>query len=204
MKSFVSHPKVDKLVFDHQNCNVSDIVGTYYISLEQIRLVFRFLGLGGKRRHAVLGGDEKKEEGNAVNYKNKDKKDKRKSQYEKLEKHIKETQESHLVVAALIATVSFAAGITLPGGYINEKGPDQGTSVLVLTRNKAFQAFVILNTIAMVFSSYAIFINLCVSTMKHKPAGYNLWRRSTQFIMPCNGRNGVSFRYGHVCSAISC
>ena len=31
---------------------------------------------------------------------------------------IKKTMESHLIVVTLIATVSFAAGFTLPGGYI--------------------------------------------------------------------------------------
>ena len=35
---------------------------------------------------------------------------------------LKKTMESHMIVAALIATVTFAAGFTLPGGYIPDKG----------------------------------------------------------------------------------
>ncbi|KAK8648039.1 hypothetical protein V6N13_128801 [Hibiscus sabdariffa] len=36
-------------------------------------------------------------------------------------------RDGHLVVGALIATVTFAAAIAVPGGYKSEKGSDQGT-----------------------------------------------------------------------------
>nr|XP_048322961.1 protein ACCELERATED CELL DEATH 6-like [Ziziphus jujuba var. spinosa] len=38
--------------------------------------------------------------------------------------------ELTLVAATLIATVTFAAGFTLPGGYVSDKGPQQGSAVL--------------------------------------------------------------------------
>ncbi|KAK9269342.1 hypothetical protein L1049_001113 [Liquidambar formosana] len=57
---------------------------------------------------------------------------------------IRKASETHLIVATLIATVMFAASFTLPGGYINDKGPDQGTPILA--RKAAFRAFVISNT----------------------------------------------------------
>jgi hypothetical protein len=44
--------------------------------------------------------------------------------------------EAHIVVAALVATVTFAAAITMPGGYKN----DGGTAVLI--NNAAFAVFV--------------------------------------------------------------
>ncbi|KAJ0082620.1 hypothetical protein Patl1_10460 [Pistacia atlantica] len=68
---------------------------------------------------------------------------------------------SLMVVSVLIATVTFAAAFTMPGGYQNEEGTQQGTSVLI--RNAAFQAFVITDAIAMMFSLSAIFAHIFVS-----------------------------------------
>ncbi|KAH9682295.1 ANK REP REGION domain-containing protein [Citrus sinensis] len=56
---------------------------------------------------------------------------------------------SHLVVAALTATVTFAAALTLLGGNKgdNEDGPNRGTAIFA--KNAAFQAFIISDAIAM-------------------------------------------------------
>ena len=70
---------------------------------------------------------------------------------------IQSAENSHLVVATLIATVTFAAGFTLPGGTIQE-GEHQGTPIL--KHNPAFQAFIVTDTIAMVLSSTAVLIDL--------------------------------------------
>jgi len=61
--------------------------------------------------------------------------------------------EAHIVVAALVATVTFAAAFTMPGGYKNE----QGTAVLI--KNAAFAVFVISDAIAMVLSTSALFLH---------------------------------------------
>lgn len=51
-----------------------------------------------------------------------------------------------LLVSTLVATVTFAAGFTMPGGYRNSE-PDEGMATLL---NKlAFQVFVICDTIAL-------------------------------------------------------
>ncbi|KAK2647171.1 hypothetical protein Ddye_022366 [Dipteronia dyeriana] len=76
-------------------------------------------------------------------------------------KQLKGAKESHLIAAALIATVTFAAAFTLPGGYKNEEGKHQGTAIL--SRNSAFQAFIITDAIAMVFSTSAVFIYVVMS-----------------------------------------
>ena len=70
---------------------------------------------------------------------------------------MKETSQYHLVVDTLIATVAFTAGITMPGGLIQE-GPHSGSPILM--RNTAFKAFIVTNTIAMVQSCSAAFIQL--------------------------------------------
>ena len=49
---------------------------------------------------------------------------------------MKETSQYHLVVDTLIATLTFAAGITMPRGFIGQEGPHPGFAVL--TSNTAF------------------------------------------------------------------
>lgn len=58
---------------------------------------------------------------------------------------MRETGETHLIVAALVATVNFAADFTLPGGYSENNG------MATLTKKAAFRAFVVTNILAMVF-----------------------------------------------------
>ena len=67
-------------------------------------------------------------------------------------------KDPHLLVATLIATVSFAAGFTMPGGYVSEKGLEQGQAIL--GRSLAFKAFLMSNTIALMFSSYSVIAHL--------------------------------------------
>jgi len=67
--------------------------------------------------------------------------------------------ETRVLVAALVATVTFAAAFTVPGGYKNE----QGTAVLV--KNAAFAVFVISDTTAMVLSISALYIHFYWAVM---------------------------------------
>ncbi|XP_058211799.1 protein ACCELERATED CELL DEATH 6-like [Rhododendron vialii] len=64
-----------------------------------------------------------------------------------------------MVVAALIATITFAAAFAIPGGYDGNQGRHQGMAVLA--RATAFQAFVITNTVAMICSFISLF--LCIT-----------------------------------------
>lgn len=79
---------------------------------------------------------------------------------------LKKLADTNLIVATLIATMSFAAGFTLPGGYDGNDGPNQGNAVL--SRRAAFKAFVIADAIAMMCSSCAVFIYFMVAGMKHR------------------------------------
>ncbi|KAI8561128.1 hypothetical protein RHMOL_Rhmol04G0313200 [Rhododendron molle] len=69
--------------------------------------------------------------------------------------------DTHMIVATLIATISFAAGFTIPGGYHGDQDPNQGMAVLV--REAAFKAFVITNTIAVVCSTSSVFLYVSAS-----------------------------------------
>ncbi|KAM7462920.1 hypothetical protein LguiA_031041 [Lonicera macranthoides] len=70
---------------------------------------------------------------------------------------LKKMTDNHMVVAALIATVAFTAGFTMPGGYIQSGGENEGMAVLS-TKSIAFQAFIISDTTALLFSTSALFM----------------------------------------------
>ena len=74
----------------------------------------------------------------------------------------RKASESHLLVAALVATVSFAAGFTLPGGYNDSDG-------MAILRNKpAFGAFVVADSMALVLSVAAVFFHFYIAISHNK------------------------------------
>ncbi|KAK2647178.1 hypothetical protein Ddye_022373 [Dipteronia dyeriana] len=106
---------------------------------------------------------------------------------------MKGAKESHLVAAALIATVTFAAAFTLPGGYKNEEGKNQGTAIL--SRNSAFQTFVITDALAMVFSICAVFIYFIMSVERFKKYIY-LFELGSWFTVVAMGAMVIAFVTG--------
>ena len=64
-----------------------------------------------------------------------------------------QTGQTLLMVATLITTVTFAAAFTMPGGYNNDVGPDQGQALL--QSNNFFKWFIITDTVAMTCSIIA-------------------------------------------------
>ncbi|KAH9623616.1 hypothetical protein KSS87_008354 [Heliosperma pusillum] len=68
--------------------------------------------------------------------------------------HLRKAGETRLVVAALIVTVSFAAGFTVPGGLNQTPGDNIGMAVL--TKTNAFTQFIIHDTLAFMLSSLAV------------------------------------------------
>jgi hypothetical protein len=73
---------------------------------------------------------------------------------------LSKARESQLVVAALIATVTFAAAFTLPGGYKSDRG------TAILAKKAAFIVFVISDTMSLVLSIFAVFIHFWISLIK--------------------------------------
>ncbi|XP_008244354.1 PREDICTED: protein ACCELERATED CELL DEATH 6-like [Prunus mume] len=65
----------------------------------------------------------------------------------------KQMGQTLLMVATLITTVTFTAAFTMPGGYNNNIGPDEGVSLL--ESSKYLKLFIITDTIAMTFSIIA-------------------------------------------------
>ncbi|MBA0815278.1 hypothetical protein Gohar_021040 [Gossypium harknessii] len=85
---------------------------------------------------------------------------------------LEKKREAHLIVAALIATVTFAAAITVPGGLRTEKGPEQSTPFLI--QEAAFKAFVVTNVIAFIFSVSALTTHFGV--LDNLLARFSFWR----------------------------
>ncbi|OMO96265.1 hypothetical protein COLO4_15393 [Corchorus olitorius] len=68
--------------------------------------------------------------------------------------------EIHLLIAMLIATVTFQAAFTMPGGY-----KDDGTPQFM--QNPAFKSFIIFNSIAFIFSVATVFIQFATSKFSY-------------------------------------
>lgn len=82
--------------------------------------------------------------------------DKLQTKKERRREKLENMSQNHMVVVTLIATVAFAAGFTLPGGYRND-GPEEGMATLA--KKSAFIAFMVSNSLAMLLSLYALFIH---------------------------------------------
>ncbi|RVW29021.1 Protein accellerated cell death 6 [Vitis vinifera] len=92
-------------------------------------------------------------------------------------KYLKDVSNTHLLVATLIATVTFAACFSLPGGY-NQDDPNKGKSVL--STKVAFKAFVITDGIAFYCSTAAVFLPLFCFTgtkLPFAPTFHKIWPR---------------------------
>ncbi|OMO71950.1 hypothetical protein CCACVL1_18013 [Corchorus capsularis] len=68
--------------------------------------------------------------------------------------------EIHLLIAMLIATVTFQAAFTMPGGY-----KDDGTPQFM--QKSAFKSFIIFNSIAFIFSIATVFIQFATSKFSY-------------------------------------
>lgn len=67
-----------------------------------------------------------------------------------------------MIVAALVATVTFTAGFTIPGGFNGNEGPNQGLAIL--TRKDAFKAFMVTDAIAFLLSASLLVIYFFAAT----------------------------------------
>ncbi|KAL5981396.1 hypothetical protein ACLOJK_015451 [Asimina triloba] len=88
-----------------------------------------------------------------------------------------------MVIASLIATVSFAAAFTLPGGYRGNNESNPGTAVLAT--KPAFKAFVLLDTFAMCLSTAAIYCYILGWTLAQRGRAYFLIVGNALTIVAC-------------------
>ena len=76
---------------------------------------------------------------------------------------MKQRSESTVLVATLIATVTFAASFTVPGGYKSQDGVDEGSAVL--SKKTSFEIFLIANSAAFGLSLASVFSHFTASKM---------------------------------------
>ena len=75
----------------------------------------------------------------------------------------KGVSKTNLLVATLIATVTFTAAFTVPGGFNQNGGVDEGLAVL--GKKTAFHVFLIANTIAFGLSTTSLLVHFLASAM---------------------------------------
>ncbi|CAL4983675.1 unnamed protein product [Urochloa decumbens] len=87
--------------------------------------------------------------------------------------------DSYFLAATLIATVTFAATFTMPGGY------DQTRGIALHAWNAAFKTFVVSNTVAMCSSIVVIFLLIWARQEHVKLRLHNLMWSQTLTIIAC-------------------
>ncbi|XP_041001601.1 ankyrin repeat-containing protein At5g02620-like [Juglans microcarpa x Juglans regia] len=141
-------PRVDQMAFNNENLHAWEIA-----------LTAADVSTRKEEKENRKKAEEKKRED--AKKRMKDIVEKREEEYDQLMKEdIIKAAYSHLVVAALITTVTFAAGITMPGGFVGGGEKSQPAGSAILRTSAAFKAFVITDVLAMVLSTSAIFIHM--------------------------------------------
>ncbi|KAF2309450.1 hypothetical protein GH714_002641 [Hevea brasiliensis] len=118
-----------------------------------------------------------------------------KKREEKIILQLEKAKDSHLVAAALVATVTFAAAFTLPGGYISDE-KDSGKGTPILIKNSAFKAFIISDALAMALSTSSVFIYFIMVMLGYGPKYYWLIKTAFRFIFLAMGAMVVAFATG--------
>ena len=78
----------------------------------------------------------------------------------------KDRANTLLLVSTLVATVTFAAGFTIPGGYNSSDEEDKGIATML--NHNIFHGFIFCNTIAM-FSSIFVAVTLFLGPIRRHP-----------------------------------
>ncbi|KAB1226949.1 hypothetical protein CJ030_MR1G022251 [Morella rubra] len=181
-EDLMNHPKVNRMVYNKQNLNACDWVLASEKSqgkkMEYIKRVFgekydfsacsRVLMAWHEFERSVKREEEEtcemKRKEEEVKEKKKEKEKEEPEEVKKEEKNKKElldkTAQTNLVLATLCTTVTFAAAITMPGGFVGGEGLHPGSAVL--RHSAAFKAFIIFDTISFVLSSAAMVTHLVI------------------------------------------
>ncbi|MED6109160.1 hypothetical protein PIB30_031048 [Stylosanthes scabra] len=145
-KSLIFHARVDKLALNNKDQTALDIVCDTAKDAEVNRKMFVWrLKKAGAQLSQRLD----------IRVKNRGPK----------LKFSREAKDSHLIMATLIATVTFAAAFTLPGGTQEDGSP-------VLGHKLSFKAFIVSDTIALLLASSAVLLHLFMSLTTSKWLDY--------------------------------
>ncbi|KAI3892166.1 hypothetical protein MKX03_014908 [Papaver bracteatum] len=89
------------------------------------------------------------------------------------EAHLIRTAESCLIVAALVATVAFAAIFTVPGGNFSDKDiPNKGEPIFL--GKKSFVVFMVVDALALLLSTTSILVFLSIFAESYEEANFEI------------------------------
>ncbi|KAM3345324.1 ankyrin repeat-containing protein ITN1-like [Capsicum galapagoense] len=176
----INHPRAKKMSFNKQNQTPLDIALSCTVTTTKEIFVKDLCSIGrfGKRDFEVKqkceympNPNDETGEGNKMQLNDETgtgvKIQLKEDDQTEVESFMKSAQ-IHIVVATLIMTVTFAAGITLPGGFESDPDrPNQGMAILI--RKTVFRAFVVFDAIAFTFSAIAIFIYFFMADESRPP-----------------------------------
>ncbi|CAN0927053.1 Ankyrin repeat-containing protein At5g02620 [Linum grandiflorum] len=168
----INHPLVDKHAVNNQNSTPLDILSSSDDKLQllasKIRTKAKLIKAGCKtgQRNKICTEDNSA----------------RVEKLNSLVSELKRAQESHLVVATLIATVSFAAGFTMPGGYFSDPGNDKlGTAIF--SSKGAFRCFIMADAYALMCSLTAVLIHFMLALQRNKRKYWLLFTVASNFVV---------------------
>ncbi|XP_057988972.1 ankyrin repeat-containing protein At5g02620-like [Hevea brasiliensis] len=95
---------------------------------------------------------------------------------------LEKVKDSHLVAAALIATVTFAAAFTLPGGCVSDEKDMGKAGTPILSKILSLKAFMISDIIALVLFTCSVFIHLMLVIIGYQERCYWLIRFAFNFL----------------------
>lgn len=160
---------LDAMAFNSQNETAIDIAydnSRRYLSpySDQIHMVKGLQELGSRFGGRIVKkeGEKKRQEDTSdlapTNKKSKEKDD----DDDDIPKPAERVMSTNMVVATLISTVTFAAEMTMPGGFVQEHdATDKGSPLL--KHKSAFQAFVITDSLAFALSTTSLFLLIFVA-----------------------------------------
>ncbi|KAF3456875.1 hypothetical protein FNV43_RR01529 [Rhamnella rubrinervis] len=117
LNDLIGHPRVDKLVYNNENKNALDLASNsnvFRFVEKKFRKDLKKYGLRSGMRIYTSIKDSKQD-----------------NEEERDLEELKKVQDANVIVATLIATVTFAAGFTIPGGYpVSDSSKKSGSSGL--------------------------------------------------------------------------
>ncbi|XP_010665820.2 ankyrin repeat-containing protein At5g02620 [Beta vulgaris subsp. vulgaris] len=143
--------KLNLLVFNKQKLTVGDILADKFHMFYSGRIIQRLRSWMTPRGKRVSTYEEEIDI------------EKAKSKEESKLVALRKAAQGQSLVATLIATVSFTAGFTLPGGF-NQNPGDNNIGMALLQSKSAFKIFLISDAIAFTCSSLAIFSYFTIIT----------------------------------------
>ncbi|KAL2530764.1 Ankyrin repeat family protein [Forsythia ovata] len=186
-RALIHHPQADKNVVNKKNMTPLDVVEYSDVYSTSQNFVMEEL----KKKGATMGF------WNPVIHENALRSQEKKSNPEIkrfIPTDIRKIADTHMVVAALITTVAFAAGFTIPGGYESNDGPNQGLAIL--SRKAAFKVFIISDTVAMVCSAAAVFLHIIGGSFVETSKLVNSYAAALILVMVAMGAMVIAFMTG--------